>query len=86
MDYGTVSRWVRTHNLIVNRCNVINDVTLDRCQILGRGTHYRMVFAGRTICRWDAYDLQSVEGALTAANAVFDVLWDCRRLGLAAFA
>lgn len=86
MEYGSLSAWVKAHNLIVNRCKVINDVCLDRCEIMGRGTRYRMVFEGRTIAEWTAYDLESVRCALSAANAVFDVLWDCRRLGLASFA
>lgn len=84
--YDDLRAWCKTHELIVNRCKVINDVTLDLADIRERNGGYSLRLFGREVARWRIYDLRSVEDAYQRADAVFRVLWDARRCGYADFA
>lgn len=86
MVFDDMRRWVRLHDLVMNRVKVINGVTGDACTVSGHGGRYTMRLYGRKILEWRAYDLSSVEDALLVSTAVFDALWDARRLGSDAFA
>lgn len=84
-DYDTTRAAVRWHDLIVNRCKVINDVTWDRAVVSGRGNVWRLDLFGRVLCEWDLRDVSSVRNAYERADAAFTALWDARRVGFATF-
>lgn len=85
LAYEDMRRFTKLHDLVVNRVNVINQITDGACTMGGRGCDYVVRFYGRPIAQWQAYDVASVERSLSAMDAVYDVLWDCRRLGYASF-
>lgn len=85
MLYDQLSSWVRDHNLIMNRVKCINDVTNDLARVTTRKGTYSLKFLGREIATWRAYDDDACRQALAVADALLDVLWDCRREGYATF-
>lgn len=86
MDYYAKSAlWVRLDSLVRNRVKVINAVTEDRAEYRTRGGVCSVLFLGRELCEYRAYDLEQTRRAVDCLESVYKVLWDCRREGLATF-
>lgn len=80
--FEDIERYCKVHDLCVNRVKVINEVTEDAARIrCARGT-YTVTLWGRAIATWGGCDLSAVERAYQRLDAVFDVLWDARRVGM----
>lgn len=86
VEYAALERWCKVHELVINRCKVINDVTEDHASVSGRRGRYRLELFGRKVAEWRVYDLRSVEDAYQRADAIYNALWDARREGYATFA
>lgn len=86
MSYFEDSReWCRLDGLVRNRVKVINAVTEDRCTYDYWRGRCRVDFLGRTIADYASSDLNGARDAYLRLDAVYRVLWDCRREGLASF-
>lgn len=85
LGYDDMRAWVRTHDLILNRCKVANVVTGDLFVVGHKGCRWWVDFLGRRVAEWRAYDLDSANKALAGMECAYRVLWDCRREGYACF-
>lgn len=90
MIYDDMAAWTKTHDLIRNRMQVLN-------QILGcrydespdnparleyyRGC-YHVEFCDVTIAEWRIYDIQSVQTAFERLDAMSSAFWHARRAGV----
>lgn len=83
--YERAAAFCKYERLIRNRIKVINAVTNDRAEIELRRGRYRVSVLGSEVAAFGWYDVDSARAAYERLDTVFDVLWNCRRLGLAAF-
>lgn len=86
MGYYEFSReWCKYDALVRNRCEVINVVTEDRMTYQRSKGTCTVVFLGRVLAEYATSSLDGARDAFTRLDAVYRVLWDCRREGLAFF-
>lgn len=88
-DNGTVIKWVKKHDILLNRIAIINEIhgckydysPANPCTVTYRLGCYTCTYAGDVLCAWDAYDLVSLDAAFARVDALSDALWLVRRAG-----
>lgn len=88
-DNGTVIKWLKRHDILLNRIAIINEIhgcrydysPANPCTVSYRLGHYTCTYAGDTLCSWLAYDLPSLDDAFACVDALCDALWLVRRAG-----
>ena len=90
LEYGTMSRWSRTHDLLLNRAAMVNQIhgcaydwgVGNPCRVYWDSLgSYVCEYAGDVLCRWALYDVAAVDAALRAVDALADTLWRVRKGG-----
>lgn len=89
IDNGTVIKWVKRHDILLNRIAVINQIhgcnydysPANPCCVTYRLGCYTCTYAGDVLCDWRAYDLTSIDKAFVLIDALADALWIVRRAG-----
>lgn len=90
MLYDELSSWVKIHNLILNRCGVINTIHGgcygwsygSLCSVRYARGAYECVYCGDVVCTWQVFDLPSADSALGYVSSLADALWLVSRAGM----
>lgn len=85
-----MSLFTRTHNLILNKVSIINQIFLCRhdfdpsnpCVFRpGLAHDYHVAICGRVVCSWHVWDLAGAGYAFALLETVANVLWAVRSSG-----
>lgn len=93
LDYECIYKWSKVHDLIVNRVGIVNELhgcryhsgLTNPCRLLRRNGFYVVVYCHDEIARWRLYDLESVNLAFAAVDALAKACWAGRREGVLSF-
>lgn len=88
--YQVMQGWMRSHRLLVNRVEVINQLLPNGfgvmnenvCTIRYRGGVYTVIYCGSDVCSYKVNNLSSVESAFLVVDSLANVVWDMSRYGL----
>lgn len=83
MCYEDMAEWNRKHDLLLNRCAIINQIhgcaydwcSGNPCTVSYRRGWYTCYYFGRELVAWGVYDLDSARAAYGRLDALADALW-----------